>query len=663
MKTLKKLMMISFAMIFAFGAFAGCKDPVSSDSSGVSNSDSSTDEELVIERTNSYLVRNGWSDYKIVIPSNPSGDLEFAAKELNYFFNLATKVTLPIVTDANITDLDGKYLSIGETKILEAAGVKCLTSEIGYDGFILKTYGEALVMSGATDVASIYSVYGYLERQFNLEIYTEHVYTYDTPSADKLISIDLVDIPDIPVRSGGTYLRDPSAGASKEAASRYRTRDVAATWTSFGHTMLSTVTVAEYGETHPEYFNKNKTQLAYENEEMWDVYVEEMKERLANLQTDYVRCMFGIADNFDTPGGDNYFYDTDGDGVEEQHSVTYYEYLRDGTYGGFDSAMQIRFCNYVVRKLNEWTAEVYPNTKFEYYMYAYLQVQEPPVEWDSDLGKYVPVHEDVICESNLGVQIAPILAENISHPYNDKATNPNSTRWFNGWGEITECMTVWAYSTSFRDYLQFCNNFGAIKGNYQMYKDMGVTYLYEQGAYSHVVPNFMELRQYLYSKLGWDCSLDTEELIVNFHKAYYGEAWELQLEYFNLMRNHFSSLEAKGVFPYSGSTSSRGFTDKLYSDLEGNLPFAFLLQADKLATKALEKAQESGDEDVILAVRKDRMPVRFVLLEKYRKYYTASEYVSMIQEFESVSNTIGFVNAAESTFSIPALIESFYANV
>lgn len=662
MKTLKKWMAVSFAAMFALGAFAGCKEGALDSSSGSGNSDSSTDEEFVIERTDSYLVRNGWSDYKIVIPTNPTGDLEFAAKELNYFFNLATEVTLPIVTDAKITDLDGKYLSIGETKISEAAGVQCTTSEIGYDGFVLKTYGDALVMSGATDIASIYSVYGYLERQFNLEIYTEHVYTYDTPSADKLIDVDLVDLPDIPVRSGGTYLRDSSAGASKEAASRYRTRGVAATWTTFGHTMLDTLTPSEYGTTNPEYFNKNQTQLAYENEEMWDVYVEEMKQKLSNLQTDYARCMFGLADNFDMPGGENYSYDTDGDGIAEEHDVTYYEWLRDGTYGGFDSAMQVRFCNYVVRKLNEWTAQVYPNTKFEYHMFAYQQVQEPPVKWDSDLGKYVAVHEDVVCEPNLGVQIAPILAENISHPYNDKATNPNSTRWFDGWDAITECMSVWGYSTSFRDYFQFCNNFGAIKGNYQMYKEMGVTYLYEQGAYSEIVPNFMELRQYLYSKLSWDCSLDTEELIVNFHKAYYGEAWELQLEYFNLMRNHFSSLEAKGVFPYSGSTSSRGFSDKLYEDLEGNLPFAFLVKAYNLSTQALEKAKLSGDENVILAVRKDRMPVMFVLLEKYRKYYTTNEYLSMIQEFESVSNTIGFVNAAESPFSVRGLIDTFYAN-
>ena len=167
MKKLKRLALVLLAIVTCgLGCFAGCNPGGGNDSTDSSSTQA-------IATTNTYLSKNGYTSYKIVLPETASSTLTFAAEELQYFFNLATDANLTVISEAEVADTKGKYLSIGETKIAEEAAPDYSYEAVGLQGFCVKTHGDAMVMVGGSDKGSLYAVYGFLGLQFDLEIYAE----------------------------------------------------------------------------------------------------------------------------------------------------------------------------------------------------------------------------------------------------------------------------------------------------------------------------------------------------------------------------------------------------------------------------------------------------------------------------------------------------------
>jgi hypothetical protein len=72
--------------------------------------------------TDKFVVQNGESDYKIGLSSNPSEFERLAAEELVLFFEEATGVSLPIVTDKAITyGKSDKVICLGKNDYYKAA--------------------------------------------------------------------------------------------------------------------------------------------------------------------------------------------------------------------------------------------------------------------------------------------------------------------------------------------------------------------------------------------------------------------------------------------------------------------------------------------------------------------------------------------------------------
>ena len=587
-----------------------------------------------IPTTDEYLVKNGITPYKIVIPQNASSDIKFAASELNYFFDLATGTSLEIVNDSNIVDYKGKYLSLGKTKLEESAEIDTSFSVLGMDGYRIQTYGNACIMTGGTDVAVIYSVYGYLALQFNLEIYAENVFTYNETKNSKLINVSVTDIPDIPVRTGGTYL---AYYGTLQQMARYRMRNIGEGWGLWGHSHFVILPPEKYLEAHPDWYNKEKSQLAWENEAMREEFIIQLEKKILESDDENFIFMLGLEDNWNIAVNDTQKYNE----IKNK-------------YGGFDSAVQIYFLNYVVKKVNAWAKTTCPQKTLEFAMFAYQQVVEPPVKWDAQQGKYVPVSDDLILEPNLAVQLAPILT-NVSHSYFDGTVNSTTKRQFEGWSALAKKIQVWAYSTNFADYLAPFNSWGSIKRNYMEYKNIGVSFLFEQGCLKSV-PNYMELRQYLVSKLSWDTTLDTEKLILNFMKAYYKESFQPMYDYFTLMRTHLVSLEEKGENYCAKTWNNMATTSTNYFFEEENMPKLFLDQCERLIDKALSLTE---DEEIKFRIKKDRMPLRYILLTAYKNYYSSTEYLAMVEDFRAVAEQANFIYFSELDRRVSDLIDSW----
>ena len=584
----------------------------------------------VYPTTDTYVVKNNVSPYKILIPKNPSRQIEFAANDFQFFFKEATGVTLEIVN--SVENVQGKYFSIGETDIYKASGLTATYEELGTDGYRVLTYGDAIIMVGSTDEASTYAIYGYLGRQFGLEIYGDDVYKIRKTSDAELLDIDWTDIPDIPNRIGGAGYY--SWYGTTEFMSRMRLRDMTTFWGLRGHSYFTILPPSEYLADHPEWYDSatNPLEICKTNDEMTAQFIENLKEIILN-SPDAIYYSIGHED-----GGPSC-------------KCKNCQAVRD-QYGGSNSALEVLFTNKVVRAINEWAAVEIPERILKFSMFAYTTTEVPPTVYDRETNTYRPINdaEELMLEPNLGIMIAPI-SSHVSSPYMEQSYS-NSV--FNGWDALTDNFYIWAYSCPFGNYLVPFDGFGAYEQNYRHYVELGAEWLFEQGFYNGYGPNFMELRNYLNAKLSWDSTLDTDKLIVDFMKNYYGPGWESVYQFLTLWRLRMTELQEYNMYSYCAAQLVQDWCQPSLYPKELIDQYEFLFDEALLANESLK----DSDPDAYLRyknnIRADRCLVRYMALNMYSQYYDATTYKAMIDEFADIASIKNFTiysNSNSSTVS------------
>ena len=105
MKRLRRIW-ISILVISLFLGCVGCNKAEETSSNGLTPVEGE------------YLVNEGATEYKIVVPEKADGLILIAASELSKFVSEATGVSISVVTDNKIKSSD-KFISIGETVFLQ----------------------------------------------------------------------------------------------------------------------------------------------------------------------------------------------------------------------------------------------------------------------------------------------------------------------------------------------------------------------------------------------------------------------------------------------------------------------------------------------------------------------------------------------------------------
>lgn len=163
---MKKILIFVLCALTAFGTSfsAGCAKEEQAMLGG---------EPVSIADSEEYLVKDGASDYKIVISANASKTEKYAAEELRYFIEKSTAVKLPIDSDANVAHNNkGKYISVGQNELLAAE--KDITTdydELGQNGVTVNTKDNCVYISGATENGTLFAVYRFLHYQIGYEAY------------------------------------------------------------------------------------------------------------------------------------------------------------------------------------------------------------------------------------------------------------------------------------------------------------------------------------------------------------------------------------------------------------------------------------------------------------------------------------------------------------
>lgn len=101
------------------------------------------------------------------------------------------------------------------------------------------------------------------------------------------------------------------------------------------------------------------------------------------------------------------------------------------------------------------------------------------------------------------------------------------------WGLLTHNILVWDYVINFSNIIGPFPNFHVLKPNVELFRDNHVTMLFEQG-WPRKSGEFSELRTYLLAKLMWNPAINTDSVMQDFCKGFYGSGGKFVYDYIQL---------------------------------------------------------------------------------------------------------------------------------
>lgn len=596
-KTFKKILSI-FLAVSCTACVAACKeDEETKTPQGGSD--------VVIEESGIDLVKNGTSQYRIVVPDNSSDLVDYAANELVLNFKNSTGITLPVVTSAQAgSDLTKYNLALGDTALATAANVSC--EGMKETGFKLVLKDNTLVMKGGADHGTLYAAYEFLERNLGYQYYAEEEIYIDSVYNAKMLDFNYAYEPTIEYSQ--MSVRSVNTG---NGVYRYKSQSTPAVlgWPHSYNYFLPP-------STYPQYYKMgNTTVLCLSDQAMWEDFAKNVIKKFDEDPT--LRfCMLGSEDAW-------------GQCTCHDCQAEYEKYTYTGNY--------ILFGNYVARRVKEHFAEIDPTREANIMLLAYFNSFNAPVKTGAN-GETVLYHEDLKGEDNLYVQVCLVSQDFASSIYS--TANLGMYNELKNWKLVTD--NLWTYI------------YDGFEVNYNMYYYFDWEYKtdtlkalaelgYEQVQWeiapsSTKIVAFEKLRSYHSAKLLYDPSLDSNKLVDDFMTHYYKEAAPYLREYFDMLNINFKlfqkkmAAENKHVGMYIQLSMNKYL---LSTDLWTEL---LLDKSLDLFDKALEAIKNSDAYDdtqreiMLLRVEQERLVPRRYKLQLYKNSYTTAEYAKLVDE-------------------------------
>ncbi len=573
------------------------------------------------------------ADYKIILPNTPSAQEEHAAQELKTYYKQATGYELKTENDNGVSyDENASYFSVGRTDLLATSGIEVSYNELGRDGYKIVRKNRNLYMCGGGDYGTLYSVYEFLHQNFGFEPYApDEIYIGKFESV-KLIDFNFTDKPAFDDRCGGYWVAtsDDEFAAKWRVYASYQNKHNGTVWGSWGHSCYMFCNPVTYYADHRDWYsdkignNGYPCQLCYTNTEMREVFLQNLKERIL-FRDDVEYFMIGLNDYIDC-------YCTCETCTARAEEIKY-------------SGIIIEFVNYLAKEVSSWLKEIGDERNVKLIILGYYEWELPPVKLN-DGGEYVPVCDSVICEPNVGVMIAPIYSD-FGKEYLDEEHNARSREAFLGWSAICDNLMVWSYSTNFNLCFEWFDNFDVIQKNYQMFRDLGLTLVFDEaGAEWNQSNAFQIMIGYVNSKLFWNPDLNAEQLRDDFMRHYYKDAYPMIKEYYQQMRLYFKNTKLKIEQKTGESVITAIMTNRGEKSLTKDFwSFSFLKQMEGLFNDAYEAIDLSDlskleKQKVKNRVVTESLTIRYLQLELFANEYGENDYYKMIEDFKKDTETL-----------------------
>ncbi len=634
---MKRVLSLFLASICAI-MFCACKDKPAKD-----KNDDSSDPVVVVTRENA-LLYEGETEYTVVIPENAENGIVNAVSELNLFFKEATGVEFEVVTDNGLTlNENSKYISIGNTALLQEAGIQTDNDELFRSGYVIKSVGKSYFLTGRTEWLSygnLYAVYDFLSQFVGYEYFAPGCYSLDrNVRSIATKELDIVAIPDIAQRALGYYnVMADTEWSQRLRLEKYNDPD---TWITMGHSQITLVNPDVLGDLHPEWFSSDKETICLENAEMRAYLAEQLKQPINNAQ-DGIVVQLGQADN--------------GSVCSCDACLT----ARETLYMNY-AGQQIAFLNDISDRLEDWLAVNHPGREVLFTGFAYHYSEAAPCVYNEETGIYEPFSEYVIPKDNVGIYWAPIRND-YAVLINDPSSTLNETSYkaIQAWHDLMgdkNRIYMWSYCTNFRNYFLNFPNFQTLAENYKLYAENGVRYIFDQGPTNSGSAAFEELRAYLQANLMWDTSLNVNELVKRFIDNYYGVASEEMYDYYMKLNAYHSGL----------LRDSTGFNGTVYNSIGESKywPIGVLNSFDEIFVSALEKVQSSNlsaedKETYNDRIYRNYLTIKYLYMKNYRGNFTDGEINETIALFEKYREMYNLFNTQEGEL-LESVLQSWRA--
>jgi len=499
--------------------------------------------------TNDYLVKNGKTDYRLVVPAGSSATLRIARTEFVDLFKDATDIQLTVLTDDQVqSPSQGKYISLGRTKLLENAGVSINSEELTADGHRVVTKDDDIYLCGGEDEGTVFAVYTFMRMTFHYETYYYDCMEIDRVTEMKFKNYDATDIPDFKYRAHSsdvtTYEADDYDGNMYAWRLGYYGKDgQRGYWFMPVHERIDDFTQGKSSAStnarrwfpewmykdendpenyHPDWFSDNGGEQlcfsAHGNAEEYELMVETAFKKVEAHLKYYTPDKYPRYKVMSFTHMDNVKYCT----CDKCSEISSY-------YSDSQAAVQILFMNDLAERVDALLEankdQPWYREDFQLLFFAYNHNFIPPTKYDAATKKHVPVDDKVILHDRL---IAWFCREANGQTGFDEERNANLKTSLAGWSAVAEHIWFWSYGTNFRDLMMPIDSFQYSTPEMFGYfcnqsDEFWFTQLqdYNNGGGNTAWHN---LKIYLDAKLSWNTSLNVDELVDKWMNAMYRDA-------------------------------------------------------------------------------------------------------------------------------------------
>lgn len=580
------------------------------------------------------LVKNGQTDYSIVISENATNYEQYAAEELQLYLKDSTNATLPIITDAGKTfNSSEKVISVGETKIKDGSGLTVPYDEFKRDGFKIKRFNNTLVLCGGGGYGTLYAVYEFLYREIDWEAYAADEIYYKKTLNLKVLDIDFADKPAIENRYGGWY------SAAKDAYYAAKQRTFAGvdgmlfnetTWYCYPHAVFKLVNPEEYREDHPDWYSASGGQPCYSSEGFRAQLIENIKKLILNNPS-IIYIPLGPEDEL------NQICTRPPNECNCRHEQELYTY----------TGQVIRFVNSVAAELEEWRVEQGIERKIYYPLLAYYETRFPPLDRTAEAGVYKPIDESCVLSELSPVIYAPLEAD-FSRPLDDPYYNKAALNDLEGWLVCSKSLMAYYYNQSFFEHFDW--NYVPIETvvhNYKLAVDYGAIQLGDDASNGSLAGcAFQTMQGYIYSKVMWNPNVSVPELIKNYINMYYKDAKEEILEYYYLMEMTRTIVVDNNDAIGKTDTATKDWLNK-----------GLLERAVSLIKKGLEDIKNNPNhtdierQKYIKRVELELLTPLVYILDNFPNEYNTTPYLAIVDEVEELVNKYALTITATYSYS------------
>ncbi|MBE5752347.1 MAG: DUF4838 domain-containing protein [Clostridiales bacterium] len=604
--------------------------------------------------TADYLVKDGKSNYIVVVPKNASETVLSAQREFVHLFKKATNIQLRTATDEGLThQATGRYISIGKTSLLQSTDITIDSLALGNDGGRIVTKDKNVYICGGNDTGTLFMVYTFMDITFNYETYYTDCMEIDTNVKEKALkAYDVTDIPDFQMRGWNNHILTESHTDYDENMFTERMRYVGSRGYDFmpvhtnpdgkfeGATQTSVASTnstrgwlpptiyddeIKYPEAyHWKWFSTDGDELCYTargDEEELEAMLDECLWKATYSLMKYTPEKYPHYNAMTLTQQDNTQYcrcDACTEKAEELGGMV-------GVY--------IDFMNKLGERIENWMYEPenaeYKRENFKIYFFAYSYTLQAPVKYNAEDEVYEPL---IKCRDNVGAFLA---SKTETQQHITSKANEEYLQNIDNWGLVTSNINYWFYGANFRNYMYFHDSFEhytpefyshmATRSNVKMF-------VQGQEACKGTLTNFNNLKVYLEAKLEWDTSLDYEELINNFFNAMYREAAPVVKKVWLEMRANMQDMLAR--YDKFGGGDRIDFDARIYWPLATQV--AWLNELDN-AKKLVERYKTLDPvlyEDLCQHIEAECIAPLYHILESHKPYLTvakANEYINRLQ--------------------------------